>query len=198
MCNDASRAYFNAAATRDIYVELPIEDPEYSKDLLGKLNVCLYGKRDAAANWGHTLSAHLLSLGFGAGRAFPPVFVRKQMGIVTLVHGDGYFSAGDVDALRWHDGERGVRFEVKTQLLGPAGDPEGGLEDDEILNSVVRWCDAGIEYKGGPRHGEVIVRQLGLEPQKPVGTPGLDWKDGDVDEDQEVELTEVESSIYIG
>ena len=48
MINDVSRTYFNAPATRDIYVELPDEDDEKEPGQIGKPNVCLYGTRDAA------------------------------------------------------------------------------------------------------------------------------------------------------
>ena len=41
MINDVGRAYFNARATRDIYVEITEEDTEKETDQIGKLNVCL-------------------------------------------------------------------------------------------------------------------------------------------------------------
>ena len=37
MINDVSRAYFYAKCTRDLYVELPAEDPEAHPDFIGKL-----------------------------------------------------------------------------------------------------------------------------------------------------------------
>ena len=94
MINDVSRAYFNAAATRNLYIQLPAEDPHHGKGLVGKLKVCLYGTRDAALNWAETLSAHLVRLGFTRGVGHPCVYVHKEKGIRTLVHGDDYFSSG--------------------------------------------------------------------------------------------------------
>ena len=41
MIHDVGRAYVDAEATRDLYVELPAEDPEASSDVLGKLELCL-------------------------------------------------------------------------------------------------------------------------------------------------------------
>ena len=65
MINDVARAYFHAKCTRDPYVELPEEDDEYGQgDQIGKLNLCLYGTRDAAFNWQETLSDHLVQNGF--------------------------------------------------------------------------------------------------------------------------------------
>ena len=61
MINDVRRAYFYAKTKRDVYVRLPKEDPDAAEGLLGKLNLCLYGTRDAAKSWQETLSAHLIS-----------------------------------------------------------------------------------------------------------------------------------------
>ncbi len=74
MINDVSRAYFYAKCTRDLYVELPVEDPDYDPNFIGKLRLCLYGTRDAALNWQSTLSEHLESQGFVRGVGHPSVF----------------------------------------------------------------------------------------------------------------------------
>ena len=51
MINDVRRAYFYAKIKRDVFIELPKEDPKYGTGLLGKLKLCLYGTRDAAKGW---------------------------------------------------------------------------------------------------------------------------------------------------
>ena len=48
MVNDVARAYFNARMDRLLYCELPEEDKEAGKDLVGRIDLCLYGIRDAA------------------------------------------------------------------------------------------------------------------------------------------------------
>ena len=46
---DVKRAYFYAKSTRPVYVEIPIEDYEPGDThKVGKLNLSLYGTRDAA------------------------------------------------------------------------------------------------------------------------------------------------------
>ena len=64
MINDVRRAYFYAKAKRDIYIEVPTEDPESGPNVLGKLELCLYGTRDAAKSWQDTLSDQLEGCGF--------------------------------------------------------------------------------------------------------------------------------------
>ena len=87
MVNDVARAYFHAKCTRDIYVELPEEDEQFGVgDMVGKLNLCLYGTRDAALNWQETLSTHLVDNGFTRGIGFPSVFHNKSKDLWTLVH----------------------------------------------------------------------------------------------------------------
>ena len=54
MINDVARAFFEAKATRAVCVELPSEgltEEDKKKDMVGILNMSLYGTRDAATNW---------------------------------------------------------------------------------------------------------------------------------------------------
>ena len=49
--NDVKRAYFYAPTTRPIYIRIPDEDwEEGDEERVGKLNLSLYGTRDAAMN----------------------------------------------------------------------------------------------------------------------------------------------------
>ena len=71
MMNDVRRAYFYAKATRDVYIELPKEDPHSERgDVVGKLKLCLCGTRDTALTWQETLSQHLIDNGFVRGVGF--------------------------------------------------------------------------------------------------------------------------------
>ena len=52
MVNDVSRAFFHANATRDVYVQLLDEEKaEGEEGMCSKLNISMYGTRDAAQNW---------------------------------------------------------------------------------------------------------------------------------------------------
>ena len=101
MINDVHRAYFYATATGDIYIEIPAEDEDAGPDVLGKLELCLYGTRDAAKGWQETLSAQLESCGFRRGVGHPAVFRHPDRDIMTLVHGDDYVSSGRQADLDW-------------------------------------------------------------------------------------------------
>ena len=63
MIHDVKSAYFYAKIQLDVYIELPREDPDHGKGLLGKMNLCLYGTRDDAKGWQETLSCHSERIG---------------------------------------------------------------------------------------------------------------------------------------
>ena len=49
LSSDIKRAYFYARAVRPVYIEIPVEDRQPGDDgMVGRLNLSLYGTRDAA------------------------------------------------------------------------------------------------------------------------------------------------------
>ena len=70
MINDVARAFFEARARRKVCIELPAEDrnpQDMGKDLVGLLNMSLYGTRDAAKNWQEEVAATTKSWVFTQG-----------------------------------------------------------------------------------------------------------------------------------
>ena len=118
MLSDVKRAYFHAPARRELYVELPPEDPGYGQGRVGRLNLSLYGTRDAAANWQHCVADHLRSLGFAQGKANPCVFWHADKGLRTLVHGDDYATTGALRGLKWLQTCLEARFDIRQQSSG--------------------------------------------------------------------------------
>ncbi len=71
---DVHRACFRAAATEEVYVELPPELRRPGEDLVGLLRQSLYGTRSAVRNWQLRLGKDLVGLGFRQARSSPCVF----------------------------------------------------------------------------------------------------------------------------
>ena len=69
---EVRRAYFHAAAKREVYIELPPEDTE--EGMCGRLDKSLYGTRDAAQNWEAAYTEFMLGIGFDVGAASPCTF----------------------------------------------------------------------------------------------------------------------------
>ena len=164
-----SRAYFYAPARRPVYVALPQED--YEEGMCGRLNVSMYGTRDAAANWEAKYADHLVLNGFRRGKSSPCVFWHPITGVRCVVHGDDFTFAGEEEELRKCTEMMKAEYEVKVRgLLGPDKDDDKSIT---ILNRCVEWTPQGIRYEADPRHVEILVKQLDLANTKPVTTPGV-------------------------
>ncbi len=63
-----SKSLFSCSAQREVFLDIPAEDREpCDEKKAGKLNLSLYGTRDAALNWQQALSDHLVKAGFKRG-----------------------------------------------------------------------------------------------------------------------------------
>ena len=80
-------------------MKLPQEDHE--EGMCGKLNVSLYGTRDAAQNWEEEYSSALRRAGYKSGEASPCVFYHTQKNVRIVVHGDDFTVLGAVKDLDW-------------------------------------------------------------------------------------------------
>jgi len=61
-----------------------------------------------------------------------------------------------------------VKFRAR---LGPDNNDDKAVR---ILNRVIEWSSEGLRYEADQRHGELIVKDVGLkEGSKTVNTPGL-------------------------
>jgi hypothetical protein len=173
MLLDVKRAYFHAATARDLYVEIPREDPASTPDAIGRLNLALYGTKDAAKLWRECVAEHLVSIGFRRGRSNPCVYDNKAKDLRTLVHGDDYATVGSYEEVKWLQKELESAFEMKTVISGHSSKP-GVVTEAKILNRVIRAVPAGWEYDFDQRHAEIILGELDLKKCKPVGSPGVE------------------------
>ena len=136
---------------------------------MAKLNLSLYGTRDAAKNWSQTYTAFLNQIGFTIGLGSTCNFSHQQRLLAMTVHGDDFTAAGSDQDLAWLRAQFEQKFEVKVQILGPG---PGQKKEVRVLNRVIRWTDGGLEFEADQRHAEMVVRDLGLENAKAVATPG--------------------------
>ena len=144
MLSDVKRAYFHAAAQRELYVEMPREDPDWTPDSVGRLNLALYGTRDAAKLWQDCVAKHLVSIGFRRGKSKPCEYYHKKMDLRTLVHGDDYATVGSLKGVRWLQQQWDSAFDMKTVIAGHEQvDGVGG--EAKILNRVIRAVPEGWE-----------------------------------------------------
>ena len=151
---DIRKAYFQAAAVRDVYVELPEED--YEEGMCGKLIKSMYGARDAAHSWENEYSGFMEEVGFRRGIASPCVFYHNGRDIRAVVHGDDFTILGYESELDWFRECIAKKLDVK--MRGRIGPEEKGDKSIRILNRVVEWNESGITYEADQRHAEIIMR----------------------------------------
>ena len=86
---DVARAFFEAPVKRWVAIELPQEDlaeGERAEELVGLLNMSLYGTRDAAANFQAEVKKFMEGAGFTQGKYNPCMYHQKEKDIKVLVH----------------------------------------------------------------------------------------------------------------
>ena len=89
---DIKRAYLQAEVKREIYVELPDENPEEGK--CARLKKAMYGTRDAVQSWQVTYRWAHEDCGFTVGRAAPCIMYHAERNIRLVVHGDDFTAVG--------------------------------------------------------------------------------------------------------
>ena len=107
---DISRAYFNAEAEREVYIELPPE-AGHGPDEVGLLLKRMYGTRGAAQGWEDTYATALKSMGFRRGKSNPCLFYHPDREVRLCVHGDDFFSVATSEGLDWFENEILRRFD---------------------------------------------------------------------------------------
>ena len=67
-----------------------LTEQDIEMNMVGKLDMSLYGTRDAAANWQDMVSKTMKQLGFRQGEYNPCTYYHEKRGLCTLVHGDDF------------------------------------------------------------------------------------------------------------
>ena len=99
---DMKRAYFYAPVARPVFIEIPVEDHEIGdEERVGKLNLSLYGTRDASQNWAKEYTGFIRGLGFRQGGSSPCNFVHEAYEVHVIVHGDDFTATGPMEGLNW-------------------------------------------------------------------------------------------------
>ena len=152
---------------RKVSVELPLEartQEEQEEDLVGVLDMSLYGTRDAAINFQKEVCKLMLSLGFEQSKFNASLYHHHRNKIQVLVHGDDFVASGGRSKIRKFQKQLATRFTIKSKVVGSgglsasrskaalssssglaAGDRSGEeLKEARILNRVVRWTPSGL------------------------------------------------------
>ena len=105
-------------ARRELYVELPDEDPMKQKGFVGLFLRSMYGTQDASNLWQVNCTGALAQRGYTLGLSNPAVFQSHRGDCRMLVHGDDF-----VLLARWRDQSSGtVKGKYTVKVVPVIGD----------------------------------------------------------------------------
>jgi hypothetical protein len=176
---DISRAHPHCPVRRSVYVWLPPE-AGLPHGMCAKLQMTMYGLRDAGQNFEFKVAEVMLELGYKQGVYNPCIYSHPTKKVKIVVHGDDFVVLGTRGATADFARALGQHLIVKDRgCLGPDR-AKGDLQDIRILNRLVRWVPAHgataerIEWEADPRHAELLWKAFGLKVgSKGVTTPGV-------------------------
>ena len=150
MLADVSRAHFYATAVRDVFIQLPSEDPHSTTPgVCGKLEKTMYGTLDAAEQWANHYAATLTKAGFVRGTASPCHFYHASKDIWMLVHGDDFVTVARAKGRAYVEKTLRSQYEIKVDIAGPeAQDPK----ELKVLGRIITYEAHGITYEADPGH----------------------------------------------
>ena len=106
---DVKSAFLYGDVKRDIYIELPEQDPMLNKgDYVGKLVKAMYGTRDAPQFWQEVVERKMISLGFNPSKLHPSVYYHPTRKTLVIAHVDYFMCLGREVNLEWLHKELGV------------------------------------------------------------------------------------------
>ena len=92
---------------------------------------------------------------------YPCMYYHPRRDVRILVHGDDFTVEGNESELKYV--AEVFQNNYKTKVRGILGSDCHDMKAVTILNRIVEWTDAGIQYEADPRHVDLIIEELGLE-----------------------------------
>ena len=169
---DISRAHFYGESRRAVYCTLPEGDEQTG--MCAKLVRTMYGTQDASSVWQETYTTLMNEHGIQNGKAWPAIFWDPVSDARFLVHGDDFLILGDQEAQERVEDILAKKFEFREDgCIGPE-EKDGTVMT--ILNRILEFDKSTgvLRYEADPRHGEAIIKSMGLDGEKVKGvtTPG--------------------------
>ena len=115
---DIKNALLYGYISRNVYIELPQEDPMSSSGkYVGKLVKTMYGTRDAPAAWQEEIESTMLELGLRACVSTHCLYYHPTLKIRVVIHVNDLLCIGDKENLGKF--RRGSHEEVRAEAHVP-------------------------------------------------------------------------------
>ena len=169
---DISRTHFMPKARRELYVELPDEDPMKQKGFVGLLLRSMYGTQDASNLWQEDYTEALAQRGYKPGRSNPAMFHSHQGDGRMLVHGDDFVLLADDGEIKAVEQLLQSKYTVKVVAVIGDGSSQ---QEAVILNRIVRYVPPNstnrmaMEIEPDQRDVDILLRKHGLDDSRSKG-----------------------------
>jgi len=171
MLLDVKKAFLYGAIQRKVYIELPKEDPMSESGVwVGKLKKAMYGTRDAPQVWQGEVRRTLEEMGFTTSIGTPCTYYNEGTDVRVVAHVDDFLVTGPREELQRFRKELGVRYKLKSTMLGPGGDE---VREGKFLGRTIRWTNKGLEWEGDGKLYRGLVEEWGMQECRGVVTPGV-------------------------
>ena len=193
LVGDIKSAFLYGWAKRNIFIELPPEDPMSSSgSFVGRLLKAMYGTRDAPQVWADHLGSILCKIGFQESVYMPGVFLHQVRKIKMAVHVDDLLASGLSEELEWLVKSLLSEFEMKHEILGPDA---GQKTEVEYLGRRIAWTSEGIVIEGDSKHARNLLKVMGMETCRSSTSPFASKEEVD---GSPVELSSIDARKYRG
>ena len=170
MVLDVKRAFLHGVITRDVFIELPDEDPMKKHGMVGKLKKTMYGTRDAPQAFQNFLKHLLEDLGFCSCKSTPCVYVHDKFGLKIVAHVDDFLCSGEREDLEWLRRRVEETVEVTGDVLGIDA---GEVRELKHLGRTLRLTNNGIEVEGDTKVMKSMLEEWDMVNASGVNTPGV-------------------------
>ena len=161
MTLDFSKAFLYGDMMREVFIELPDEDPrKHSYDCVGKLIKSMYGLRDAPQIWQKVVRSMLEARGFTALVGTQCTYVNKELNILVVAHVDDFLVLGTESQLNYFLQDLQSEYECSGQVLGYG---EKCVQVLKFLGRTITLTADGIEWEGDRRHVGSFMEKLSEE-----------------------------------
>ena len=137
MLVDVSCAHFYANSVRDVFIQLPSEDPHSATPgACGKLEKIMYRSLDAAEQWANHYAATLTKAGFVRGTASPCDFYHAARDFWMLVHGDDFVTVARADGRAYVEQTLRSQYEINVDFPWPEAHDSKELK---VLGRIITY-----------------------------------------------------------
>lgn len=168
---DFTRAFLYGDAERELYIEIPDEDPDKKGGInVGRLRKAMYGTRDAPAVWQILHKNILTELNFKPSRTTPCVYWNRERQLRVVAHVDDFLVTGPKGELLALKASLKRDYEVDGDVLSVE---EGDAKQAEFLGRTISAQDWGIEIEADGRLAKGLLEEFDPESKLRADTPGM-------------------------